>query len=125
MATVTIEVKQVRTVLEGPLYQVDTSVILAQNIEQEIFVFATVTDVFDHVATVWDIANYPPTKEQATLTGAMFYRKAQAVVPYENENTAVEAAAYTLNRIRTLVNKYQTVNDEFIGTDTYIFTGNI
>lgn len=123
MATVIIEVKQVKTVEEGPLYQVDTDVLRAQNIDQNIFVFVTETDVFSRVATTWDMQSFPSSKVQAELDGKEFYRQKQAVVSYDDESVAVEYSAYTLGRIRYLAQAYQTVTDDFVGSATYTYTG--
>ena len=121
--TVVIEVKQVRSVVEGPLYRVDTSVLRAQQIDPEIFVLSTEDDSFNHVATVWDMQTYPNTKQEAQATGSPFYRVTQAVVDYENENTAVSAASYTLARVDALAREYQVVNEGFLGTTEHTYTG--
>jgi len=121
--TVTIEIKQTNTVIEGPLYQVDTEVLRAENIEAEIFVLSTEDDSFNHVATTWDMQTYPNTKQQAQAEGSPFYRVTQAVVPYDTVDTAVTAASYTLVRVDSLVRDYQTVNDDFIGFTERIYTG--
>lgn len=121
--TVLIEVKQVRTVLEGPAYQVDTDVVRTQNIDQNIFVFNTTTDAFEYVATAFDMQTYPNTKNQAELDGKAYYRGKQAVVQYDDESVATEAAAYTLARTQHLAREYQTVSQDFVGTITRTYTG--
>jgi len=121
--TVTIQFTQKRTLEDGPLYRVDTEVIYVSGIAQEIFVFNTDTDEFEHVAVTYDMQQYPAGKTAALQEGSSFYREKQAIVDYSSQNTAVEAATYTRARIQLLAREYQTVNDEFIGENTYSYTG--
>lgn len=123
MATVIIEIKQTKTLEEGPVYRVDTEVLRAQNIDQNIFVFETVTDAFSHVAVTYDMQTYPDTKAQAEADGVSYYRSNRAIRDFDNESTAVNAAAHMRQRIQGLAREYQTTNDEFLGSSTYTYAG--
>jgi len=120
--SVRIEVKQTRTVDEGPIFKVDTQVTYASGIAREIFVFETETQDFSHVATTYDMETYPDDRDTAIADGVDFYRKDQAIVVYALEAVAVEAASYTLARIDTLARQYNTFKTEFEGSSDYVFT---
>lgn len=120
---VNIEVHQERTVEDGPVYRVKTTVLTAQGIDRNIFVFNTETQAFEHVAVTWDMDNYPADRDQAILDGDDYYRKSEANVTYgDNQTTAIDAAAYTLLRIDLLAQQYNLQEGEFLGAEDHIFT---
>jgi len=121
--SVRIEVHQSRTVDEGPVFKVDTKVTYASGIAREIFVFKTDTQDFSHVATVYDMETYPADYDTAVGDAVDYYRKDQAIVGYSSEQTAVDAADYTLSRIDSLARQYNTFKTEFEGSLDYVFVG--
>lgn len=123
MSTVRIEVTQERTVTEGPLYNVKTTVTYTQGIEKQIFVFDTETQDFSHVATPYDMDNFPSDRDTAIGDAVDYYREEGADVSYQTETTAYNAAAYTLQRIDSLAVQYDAVQNEFKGTDMHVYTG--
>ncbi len=121
--TVRIEIAQVRTLEEGPVYRVHTRTTYVEGIAAEIFVFATETDVFNHVAVAYDMQEFPVGKTQAQADGKAYYRAIEAQVDYEVATTAQAAAAYTKLRVRQLAEEYDLVNSAFVGEDTNSYTG--
>ena len=121
--SVTIQVQQVRTVEEGPLYRVDTSVVYNKGIDRNVFVFNTETEEFEHVATPWDMENTPGTRQEAILGDINYYRLSAVVKDFELVTVASEFAAYTLGRLSALAREYEIVGETFEGSGTYTYTG--
>ena len=121
--TVRIEISQERSVVEGPVYRVLTRTFYVEGIAAEIFVFSTETDEFQHVATAFDMSEYPVGKNQAQADGKAFYRAIEAQVDYAVVETATQAAVYTKLRVRQLAEEYAAVNSTFAGSDTTTYVG--
>ncbi len=119
--TVRIEIDQTRTVEDGPIYRVTTSVIYAAGVAREIFVFNTETQDFSHVATTYDMENYPDNRTEALTNSAGYYRQAVVDIGYDTVTVATAAAAYTVARVDYLTSTYSTFTDSFEGSDTRIF----
>lgn len=121
--TVRLEIHQARTVEAGPEFRVATSVTYASGINRNIFVFNTETEDFEHVATVYDMERWLTDRDAAIEATDNYYRKDEAIVGYDAQDTAIEAAAYTLERIEYLANQYNLMRTEFEGTDDYTYIG--
>ena len=121
--SVRIEVDQVRTLEEGPLYRVFTSVSHTVGIDRNIFVFSTETQTFEHVATTWDMENLPVGREAALGVNTDYYRESSAQVDYESETTGTAAASYTLGRVQSLAIAYETMAESFVGSDSHTYLG--
>jgi len=117
--SVKIEIHQVRSVVEGPLYRVNTSVVHAIGIDRGIFVFRMDTQEFSHVATTWDMENYPDNLAEAQATPFEFYRQTSCVKDYEDAEVATQFAAYTRSRIDWLAKQYAIMQEEFVGEGDY------
>lgn len=121
--SVRIEVLQTRSVVEGPLYRVETQVTYVSGIDRNIFVFNTELEEFSHVATTWDMDNLPEGKLNAENEDKNYYRKDVVRVDYATETLGSEAATYTLSRIEYLARIYAAVVDSFIGAESHVYTG--
>ena len=121
--SVRLEIHQDRAVIEGPVYQVTTRVTYASGINRNIFVFNTETQDFEHVATVYDMETFPADRDEAILGLIAYYRKDVAIVGYTEETTAIDAADYTRERIGYLATQYQLAQEEFEGSEDYVYTG--
>lgn len=121
--SVRLDIRQTRSVEEGPLYRVVTSVIYNSGIDRSIFVFNTETDVFEHVATPWDIDNTPDSKAEAVTETINYYRLTEVTRDFSTAEEASEFAVYTLSRISLLAREYNLVQSSFIGSNTYTYTG--
>jgi hypothetical protein len=119
--TVHVEVHQDRTTEVGPIYRVATSVTYASGISRSVFVYDTTTGLFAYVATVWDLEYYPDTRAAAQATLLPYYRQTAATVDYTTATIAIEAAAYTLSRIDTLVSVLNDTQVGFEGSDDYTY----
>ena len=121
--SVRIDIQQDRTVEEGPLYRVATSVIYNSGIDRNVFVFNTTTEEFEHVATTWDMEHLPKSKDDAALAGDGFYRLPSVTKDFDTVMTATEFAIYTRGRVAALVREYEAVSTTFEGSGTYTYTG--
>ncbi len=121
--SVRIDVTQLRTVEEGPIYRVSTSVVYNTGIDRNIFVFNTETEEFEHVASPWDIENLPTTQAQAILDNCDYYRQSSVIKDWDDIEEAIEFAAYTLSRVSSLAQQYELAESAFEGSGTYSYTG--
>jgi len=121
--SVRLDIEQSRSVIEGPIYRVVTAVDYNLGIDRNIFVFNAETDVFEHVATPWDIDNTPTDKQTALNTGIDYYRLDTVTKDSDTVAEASTFAAYTLGRISSLAQAYELVESDFVGSNTYSYTG--
>jgi hypothetical protein len=121
--SVQIEIQQDRTVEEGPLYRVATSVVYNSGIGRNIFVFNTETQVFEHVATPWDMENVPNSRDEALTDASAFYRLPEVTRDFDVVATAIEYALYTRSRVEQLARDYGLTDDLFVGSGTHTYTG--
>ena len=121
--SVRIDVTQSRTVEEGPLYRVLTTVIYNTGINRNIFVFNTETEAYEHVASPWDLENLPTSKSQAVLDDVAYYRLSSVVKDWAGVDDATAFAAYTLSRISNLAQQYELTESAFEGSGTYSYVG--
>lgn len=121
--TVRVDLKQVKTIEEGPVYRVDNQVTYATHIQEEIFVINTELETFSHVGTVWDLQNYPTSRSAAIEEGIPYYLAPQCVKEYDNIQDALAYTASVYSRVEWLVREYAEANDIFDGTVTHTVTG--
>lgn len=121
--SVRIDVEQIRSVIEGPVYRVHTTVVYNQGIDRNIFVFDTVTEEFAHVATPWDLENTPVGKQAALNDGVNYYRLSYVTRDGADIEEALDYATYTLARISSLAQAYELMADQFAGAATTSYTG--
>lgn len=120
--SIRVEIHQKQTILEGPLYKVETEVTYAAGIDRHIFVFDVETQTFAHVARVWDMENLPSNYEDALAEDLDYYRLDACEKSYEAVTDAVEFSTYTRGRIQSLVNAYEIATETFEGESDYTFT---
>ncbi len=121
--SVRIDIEQVRSVLEGPVYRVYTAVTYNQGIDRNIFVFDTATEVFEHVASPWDLENLPTSRQEALNLGIDHYRLEKVTRDGDYVDEALDYATYVLARIASLTQAYELVVDQFTGSATSSYTG--
>jgi len=121
--SVKIEIHQTRTVQAGPLYRTYTKVIHTVGIDQNIFVFNTETQEFSHVATTWDMENFPTSHTEAEALPTDYYRQSECTKDYTEESVASAFATYTRGRIEFLARQYAGMQEDFIGEGDYEYVG--
>jgi hypothetical protein len=115
--TVQVDIHQERTVEEGPIFRVTTSVTYSSGIDSTVFVHNADTDVYSHVATVWDMAHVPDDKVLAQLNLGGYYRSSTAVQDFDDQEDAIAGATYTESRVGLLVHSYNLMSTVFAGED--------
>lgn len=118
---VRITVEQERISIADNTYQVTTTVTETLGIAEEVFVYDTITETYQHVATVFDMDNYPATQAAAEDAGIPYYRLSEAVQSSIYLANAENAAAYTLLRIGLLQDAYYEYRTAFEGTDSHTY----
>lgn len=113
-----IELHQEKTVLEGPLYEVVTTIEYIEGLDRNIFVYETETGEYSHVATVWDMAEWPASQREAQLDFKNYYRDDSATVSYPVPSVARDAAAYIQSRVQSLAAQSVVSEDAFVGSET-------
>jgi len=106
---VSFSLRQITSVVTGPLYRVNNTVDAATDASLMIFVFKTTTQEFSHYATVADIETYPDTYAQAVSDGAAFYRLASVVRDWGTVEEMEADVAMTLSRTQFLANELNAV----------------
>ena len=102
-----------RSIPTPGVYRVAATVNEATALAEEVFVFATSTDEYSHVAGMFDVLNYP-----VDVGGDdPFYRKTSVIRDFNHVVTANEFVNHIHGRLEKLVDAYQNSADEFPGTD--------
>jgi len=119
--TVRIEMRQTRTLEEGPIYRVKNTILYATGIQKEVFVFQVVDEEFSHVAYPYDMENVPVGKAAAAEAGNNYYRALEVTRDYDTLNTATEFAVHSRGRVSFLADQYELATEGFEGEDDYIY----
>ena len=120
--TVRIDLKQTKTVESGPVYRVRCQVTYVENIPREVFVMVTETGLFSHVATVWDMQNYPTTQAQAVSDALSYYLEDDCYKDYDTLQDGLDFAALVASRVTWLARDYEDAIDTFEGVVTQTIT---
>ena len=100
----TIQLHQVTSILDGPLYRVKSDVLAATGIDKAVFVYKTATQAFDHYALAADMERYPNTYEEAVQSSAVFYRKMSVQRDWPTTLLMRSDVEITQARIQALLN---------------------
>jgi len=92
----------------------------ATDIPVELFVYTVETlaadDLYDHVATPYDIATYPTVRD----ADKAFWRQDTTTLDFDDVDSGVAAKADLTARILLAVTEYATAQDSFVGVVTDI-----
>ena len=108
--------------LETGGYQVVDTVTASTNIPLEPFVFTVSTELFNRVATVYDMDTYPNTRAAAVTAGLDYYRLAEVTALWPDLDEAREFADGLAERLKSLVVEYAAAIVLFEGTTTTTVT---
>jgi hypothetical protein len=106
---VSFSLRQITSVVTGPLYRVNNTVDAATDAPIQIFVFKTLTQVFSHYATVADLETYPDTYAEAVADDLAFYRLAEVERDWETIEEMESDVAMTQSRVQFLANELNAV----------------
>jgi hypothetical protein len=108
--SVSVDIRQQTATLDGPLYQVKSSVVAATGISSALFVFKAATDAFDHFATLADLSRYPDTKAAALTQGLGFYRLAAVQRNWPTVDLMNQDLMITIERMQAVVDEWNAGN---------------
>ena len=120
--TVIIKTTFTHTIPTEDTYKVSAEVIETTNIPPEVFVFDVEHETFSHVATVFDLESFPESKEDAIAAELGFYRSQSVTREFSDVALATFFEDVTRNRLKTLADHWNTVQEEFIGEETVTTT---
>jgi hypothetical protein len=115
-----IELYQERNVLEGPIFQVINTITYITGLDRNIFVYETETGLYSHVATVWDMNQWPVSQYAAQQESKDYYREDNATLEYPVATIASDAADYLTERVQFLAAQSEIVDTEFSGSETIV-----
>ena len=102
MPTISFTLHQVTTALDGPLYRVFQEITEAVNSSKAVYVFATGTQEFSHIATIMDMRNWPDSYAQAVIDGVDFYRLEEVTRDWLTVALMVDDVTMGYNRVQLL-----------------------
>jgi hypothetical protein len=101
-------------------YQILNEITAHTGIPAELFVYDTITQVFNHVATMDDFG-FPVGVSAAQAAGALYYRSSSATATYPDVATAIEFAQMVKQRVNALLNVFDSAAAGFAGSETTAF----
>jgi len=112
MAATSITYTQDQSTIVGPptSYQVIETVTATVNIDQYVFVYRYSDQLYDHVATVLDVATYPTALNPAFP----FYRQNTVTKVTTNSAEAIDFSAMVQSRLTSLAKEYDIVASGFV-----------
>jgi hypothetical protein len=123
MPTISFTLHQVTTALDGPIYRVFQEITEAVNASKAVYVFATLTQEFSHIATVTDMWNYPDSYAQAVIDGVDFYRLEEVTRDWLTVSLMADDVTMGYNRVQLLATSL-TDEDGLLEIDrTVVLTG--
>lgn len=120
-----VTLKQTRTTVDVSgvtQYQVANEITATEGLPLALFVNAVTPDAYSHIATVTDINSYPEDRNEAINLGLDYYRRPDAAKTYVLVSDAIHFAHVVREQLAYLVSAYSTVEAEFVGTDTFVFS---
>lgn len=125
--TVQITLKQTNTVEEGAtpdliVYKSANEIVAAEGVELQLFVYTVEPDVFSHVATPYDLEQYPDNKADAISEGLTHYRRVDATKTFERLDVAEDFISGMQSRVRWLANVLDRIRETFTGEQTTTYT---
>lgn len=123
--TVSITLEQTNTVYIGdddlPWYRNVSTVVAADGISLALLVFKVADDLYSHPASARDVEVYPATKAEALDLGVDYYRQPAVQRDFSLIADAIEFATHLRTRLNILAQDYESVQDDFVGTISYVF----
>ena len=120
-----ISLQQERSIVTGgatQLYRVANRIVATEGGPPlGLFVNRVGTDVYDHVATVTDIMNYPEDLNDAINRGLDFYRRPDATKDWPALADALHFMSVINEQLTYLIRSYDELEPAFIGSDTHVF----
>lgn len=105
------------------LYIVENQVVAATNISMSVFVYKVSTEDYSHMATQYDLANYPETLAEALTANLEFYRQPGVNREFTSVYLARDFASVINQRVNALVQDVERTATSFnVGKQTYTYS---
>lgn len=101
-------------------YEITASVINANGIPAELFVFDTSTNTYSHAATVFDLLTYPPTAGEAAGLGSDFYRGAAVTQRFDRPAGVTAFIAYVKATLKQTNRAWAAAADPSVGGEEVV-----
>jgi hypothetical protein len=128
MATISITLVQTNEVIQdasdGSLtYRVACQITATEGVSLALFVFDVLHQVYNHIATVYDLEHFPESVGDALSQGVDFYRQQEVTRDFTSQHTALDFAKVTRARLRRLAADLPDALETFTGVPTtYVYT---
>lgn len=108
---------------DSDLYIVENLIAAATNISMSLFVFKVSTQDYSHIATQYDLANYPETLAEALAQNLEYYRLPSVNREFTDVFLAGNFARIVAQRLNALVQDTARTAANFnVGKQTYTYT---
>jgi len=108
---------------DSDLYIVENLIAAATNISMSLFVFKVSTQDYSHIATQYDLANYPETLAEALAQNLEYYRLPSVNREFTDVFLAGDFARVVAQRLNALVQDTARTAANFnVGKQTYTYT---
>lgn len=108
---------------DSDLYIVENLIAAATNISMSLFVFKASTQDYSHIATQYDLANYPETLAEALAQNLEYYRLPSVNREFTDVFLAGDFAHVVAQRLNALVQDTARTAANFnVGKQTYTYT---
>lgn len=108
---------------DSDLYIVENLVTAATNISMSVFVYKVSTEDYSHIATQYDLANYPETLAEALAQNLEHYRLPSVNRQFTDVYLARDFASVVTQRLNALVQDVARTAANFnTGKQTYTYT---
>ena len=128
MATISITLVQTNEVIQDTsdgslMYRVFCQITATEGVSLSLFVFDVLRQSYNHIATVYDLENFPESVGDALSQGVDFYRQQEVTRDFTDQSTALDFAKVTRARLRQLAADLPDALETFTGVPTtYVYT---
>lgn len=102
---VVFTLRQITSVLDGPIYRVRNEVTAAENASTSVFVYRTSTAEFDHYASARDMTLWPDSRAAAQTAGLEYYRQTFVQRDWESVTELVSDVNLSWERVQLLASE--------------------
>lgn len=105
------------------IYVVENAIVAATNISMSLFVYKVSTEAYSHIASQYDVANYPETLAEALELNLEYYRQPEANREFTDIYLARDFASVVTQRLNALVQETSRTATNFnVGKQSYTYT---
>ena len=108
------------------LYIVENHIVAATSISMSLFVYKTSVQDYSHIATQYDLANYPETLAEVLAQNLEYYRQSMADRQFTSVYLARDFATTVAQRLNALVQDVTRTTANFnVGRQTYTYSAGV